>query len=298
MMNAPFGKRGNAMKIWMNGEMTAREAARLDVFDHGALYGDGVFEGIRAYGGRAFKLGEHIDRLYESAKYIRLAVPYTKQELSDAVARTLEANGIEDGYVRLVVTRGAGTLGLNPFKCPKPTVFIIADPIALYPKEMYEEGMAVIVAKTVRTSARSLPPWVKSLNYLNNILAKIEAVDAGVAEAIMLNGSGRVAECTGDNLFIVEKGRVLTPPADAGILIGITRAVVMRLAADIGMETAEEEVSVERLHAADECFLTGTAAEVIAVTKIDGRPVGDGSVGPVTRKFLTAFRKYVGSAEW
>ncbi len=282
------------MKIWLNGKLINKAEARITVFDHGTLYGDGVFEGIRAYGGKPFQCQAHVDRLFQSAKEIRLAIPYTKQELTEAIAETLLANNITDGYIRLVVTRGAGTLGLSPFKCSSPNVFIIADQIALYPEEMYEKGMAVIIAKTIRTSPRMLKPSVKSLNYLNNILAKIEAIDAGVAEAIMLNEQGNVAECTGDNIFIVNKqGQLMTSPTRAGILEGITRAVVMQLAGELGIPLKEKDITPEDLYTAEECFLTGTAAEVIAVTKIDGRTIGQGNPGPLTRKLSEAFRQYI-----
>ena len=286
------------MKIWLNGKLVDRKDAKLTVFDHGTLYGDGVFEGIRIYGGKIFQCQAHVDRLFDSAKAIRLAIPYTKQELTDAMYETLKANGVADGYIRLAVTRGEGTLGLSPFKCPSPNVFIIAGQIVLYPEEMYQHGMAVIIARTIRTSPRMLPPWVKSMNYLNNIMAKIEAIDAGVAEAIMLNEDGNVAECTGDNIFIVKDGHVATPPVEAGILAGITRKVVMRLADKLGIPLAEKDITVEQLYAADECFLTGTAAEVIAVTRVDGKTIGDGKVGPVTRKLLAAFREYIASGSW
>ena len=283
------------MKVWLDGKLVDKENAKLSVFDHGTLYGDGVFEGIRAYGGRIFQCKAHVDRLFSSARHIRLAVPYTKQELIDAMREAIKANSISDGYIRLAVTRGEGTLGLSPFKCPDPSVFIIADQIVMYPHEMYQNGMAVIIAETIRTSARMVKPWIKSLNYLNNILAKIEAIDAGVAEAIMLNQEGNIAECTGDNIFIVKDGQVITPPVTAGILEGITRGVVIRLAGEQSVPLVERDITVEQLYAADECFLTGTAAEVIAVTKIDERPIGDARVGPVTQKLLTAFRDYIAS---
>jgi branched-chain amino acid aminotransferase len=285
------------MKIWLNGELVERDEAKLSVFDHGVLYGDGVFEGIRAYGGAVFECQAHVDRLFESARAIRLAIPYTKQEIAQAVRDALAANDLTDGYVRLVVTRGAGTLGLSPNKCSAPSVFVIADQVALYPPEMYRDGMAVIIARTIRTSPRMLSPAVKSLNYLNNIMAKIEAIDAGVAEAIMLNEKGNVAECTGDNIFIVSRGGLVTPPPEAGMLQGITRAVVIRLAAGLGIPVAEKDIAPEQLYAADECFLTGTAAEVIAVTKIDGRTVGSGKPGQVTSKLLSAFRAYIASGK-
>jgi len=286
------------MKVWLNGTLVDKEDATLTVFDHGTLYGDGVFEGIRIYGGKVFELRAHVERLFESARQIRLAVPYTKQELGEAMYETLRANRIGDGYIRLVVTRGSGTLGLSPFKCPDPSVFIIADQIAMYPDEMYANGMAVILAKTIRTSARMLKPSIKSLNYLNNILAKIEAIDAGVAEAIMLNAQGNVAECTGENLFIVKDGRVITPPLDAGILGGITRGVVLRLAGELSPAPIEQDVTVEALYDADACFLPGAAAEVISVTKVDGRSIGDGTPGPITQKLLGAFRQYIATSDF
>jgi len=282
------------MKVWLNGELVEKEDAKLTVFDHGTLYGDGVFEGIRVYGGKVFQCQAHVDRLFTSARVIRLAIPYTKQELTDAMDETIAANGCIDGYIRLVVTRGVGTLGLNPFKCSGPGAFIIAADIELYPPEMYEHGMAVIIARTIRTSGRMVNPGIKTLNYLNNILAKIEAVDAGVGEAIMLNDQGNVAECTGDNLFIVAAGTVVTPPLEAGILPGITRGVVIGLAGKLGLALAERDITPEEVYSADECFLTGTAAEVISVTRVDARPIGDGRPGPITRKLLAAFRELTG----
>ena len=282
------------MKVWLNGKLVDRRNAKLSVYDHGTLYGDGVFEGLRIYNGKVFQAQAHIDRLFESARHIRLAIPHTKQELIDAMGDTLAANAATgDGYIRLVITRGEGNLGLSPFQCPKPGVFIIADTIALYPPEMYENGMAVIVAKTLRTSATMLSPAVKSLNYLNNIMAKIEAIDAGVAEAIMLNDRGEVAECTGDNLFIVKDGAVITPPPEAGFLMGITRGIVIDLAGKLGIAVHQSAIRPDRLYDADECFLTGTAAEVISVTRIDGRTIGDGKPGPITRKLLAAFRQFI-----
>lgn len=286
------------MKVWLNGGLVDKEDAKLTVFDHGTLYGDGVFEGIRVYGGKIFKLNAHVDRLFESARTIRLEIPYAKDEIVNAMYETISANSIVDGYIRLVVTRGAGTLGLNPFVCSESAVFVIADQIALYPPEMYENGLAVIVAKTVRTSASMLKPSVKSLNYLNNIMAKIEAVDAGVAEAVMLNEKGNVSECTGDNIFIVKEGTVITTPADAGILIGITRGVVISLARKLSIPLIEKDMVVDELYSADECFLTGTAAEVIAVTKIDDKIIGDGKAGPITHKLLDAFRQYIASGDF
>lgn len=285
------------LKIWLNGTLVERAEARINVFDHGLLYGDGVFEGIRAYRGRIFQAQAHIDRLFQSAKFIRLAIPQTPPELTQAIRDTMKANGLSDCYIRLVVTRGEGTLGLNPFKCPAPNVFCIADQIELYPRSMYEAGMPVIIAKTVRTSARMVPPQVKSLNYLNNILAKIECVDAGVSEAIMLNEHGQVSEASGDNVFVVTKGRVFTPPPGAGILVGITRGVVMRLAGKLGIPLWEKVVLPEELRKADEVFMTGTAAEVIGVSKVDGQVIGDGKVGPVTKRLTDAFHEFTRSAE-
>ena len=285
------------MKVWLDGELVDKEDAKLTVFDHGTLYGDGVFEGIRIYDGKIFQCASHIDRLFASAEAISLKIPYDKQKLIDAMHQTLQVNGIGDGYIRLVVTRGAGTLGLGPDKCPNPSVFIIADQVALYPPRMYEDGLAVIVAKTVRTSARMLNPAIKSMNYLNNILAKIEAIDAGAIEAVMLNEAGNVCECTGDNIFIVKGGRVTTPPPDAGILIGVTRGVVIELAGRLGIDLAEETVTLAQLRDADECFLTGTAAEVIPVTRIDGRAVGDGKAGPITERLHAAFHEFIRSDE-
>ena len=285
------------MKVWLNGQLVDKSKAKLTVFDHGTLYGDGVFEGIRAYNGKIFQCQAHVDRLFDSAREIRLAIPYTKQELINAMDETLESNGISDGYIRLVVTRGEGTLGLSPSKCPVPNTFIIADQIALYPDQMYRDGLAVIIAKTVRTSATMLKPSVKSLNYLNNIMAKIEAIDAGVIEAIMLNDQGNVAECTADNIFIVSDRRLITPPSSAGILEGITRAVVLKLGDRLGLCPTETDITADDICAADECFLTGTGAEVIAVTKVDGKKIGSGKPGPVTLKLLGAFRELIASGE-
>lgn len=285
------------MKVWINGRLLDKAEANLTVFDHGLLYGDGVFEGIRAYGGKIFQCDAHMDRLFASAEAIRLVMPVSRQEIVDAMYQAMEANGVVDGYIRLVVTRGPGTLGLNPYECAGSTVFIIADQLALYPKEMYERGMAVIIAKTRRTAASMVPPAAKTLNYLNNILARIEAVDAGVPEALMLNAEGDLAEATGDNIFIVRAGAVITPPTEAGILVGVTRNVVMELCAKCEIPLREERISVAELYAADECFLTGTAAEVVAVTSVDGRPIGTGKPGPITQRLLEAFREFIRSGQ-
>jgi branched-chain amino acid aminotransferase len=282
-----------ALKIWLDTGLVEEKEARISVFDHGLLYGDGVFEGIRVYGGRVFELDAHLRRLFESARAIRLPMPMAKETLADAVETTVRANGVEDGYIRLVVTRGIGTLGLNPFTCQKGNLFIIADRIQLYPKELYEKGMKVISATTVRNHPLALPPQVKSLNYLNNILAKIEALDSKVPEAIMYNHEGYVAEATGDNVFIVKNGVICVPPVEAGSLEGITRAVVIRLARKEGLEIVEKNLTRYDLYVCDEFFLTGTAAEVIGVVEIDGRTIGDGTVGPITRLLREKFYRYV-----
>ena len=277
------------MKIYIDGKFYDENNAKVSVFDHGLLYGDGVFEGIRAYNGRVFKLKEHIERLYYSAKAILLTIPMTMEEMTKAVILACRENNIVDGYIRLVVTRGVGTLGLNPFKCSKPSVIIIADKIQLYPPKVYEEGMAIITAATTRNLHNALNPAIKSLNYLNNILAKIEAINADVEEAIMLNAEGFVAECTGDNIFIVKGKKLMTPPLSAGALRGITRAVVMDIAQQEGLEVSEPNLTRYDLYNADECFLTGTAAELVPVTKIDCRIIGTGKPGPVTKLLLEKF---------
>lgn len=285
-----------SIKIWIDGTLVPREDARISVYDHGLLYGDGVFEGIRAYNGRIFEEQAHLDRLYESAKSIRLQIPYTPAEVSKVMYDCMAANGLAGGdcYIRLVVTRGVGDLGLDPRKCPRPTVFCIADKIALYPQEMYDTGLEIITASHCKNHPNATPPRIKSLNYLNSILGKIEATDAGVLEAVMLNHLGFVAECTGDNIFIVKNGLVITPPTEAGILEGITRDVVLRrLCAEIGVECVERNLVRHDLYTCDECFLTGTAAEVIGVTRIDGRVIGDGTPGPTARRLKEAFHAYV-----
>lgn len=281
------------LKIWFNGKLVAPADAKVSIFDHCILYGDGVFEGIRSYGGKVFRLDQHLHRLEDSARAIRLEIPMTRQELTAATYETLKANGITDGYIRLVVTRGVGTLGLNPVRTANPTVFIIADQIELYPKELYEKGMAVVSSSVIRNHPNALSPRIKSCNYLNNILAKIEAQDAGVYEAVMYNHLGYVAECTGDNLFLLRGGAMQTPPITAGVLEGITRDAVIELARKRGMTLREMELTRQDLYVAEECFLTGTAAEVIPVTKIDGRPVGDGTPGPITKQMMADFRDLV-----
>ena len=279
-------------QVYISGRLLPKEQATVSVYDHGLLYGDGVFEGIRVYNKRVFLLEEHVRRLYASANAIRLQIPISPEEMTRAVEETVKANGLTDGYVRLVVTRGAGSLGLDIRKTSHPQVIIIADTITLYPEELYEHGMSIITASTIRNHSAALSPRIKSLNYLNNILAKIEGTDAGCAEALMLNHKGEVAECTGDNVFIVVRGVLKTPPCDAGILEGITRNCVMQLARETGIEVAEAAMTRYDLYAADECFLTGTAAEVIPVVKLDGRPIGDGKPGPVTRQLRTRFQEF------
>jgi branched-chain amino acid aminotransferase len=286
-----------ALKIWLDGKLVDEAEAKISVFDHGLLYGDGVFEGIRVYSRKLFELEAHIERLYRSAKVIRLSIPMTGSQLSNAVEKTVEANSVIDGYVRLVVTRGVGNLGLNPFTCESSSIFIIADNIQLYPEELYEKGMKVISATTVRNHPLAIPPQVKSLNYLNNILAKIEALDSNVPEAIMYNHEGYVAEATGDNVFIVRDGVIYVPPIEAGALEGITRSVVIRLAKKEKLEVVEKNLTRFNLYICDELFLTGTAAEVIGVVEIDGRVIGDGKPGPVTKLLRKKFFEYAHGKE-
>jgi len=280
------------LKIWMNDGLVDESAAVVSVFDHGLLYGDGVFEGIRVYDGKVFELAGHIDRLYQSAKAIRLKIPVDSETLTDYTRQTVVANNIEDGYVRLIVTRGVGTLGLNPLVCKQPQIIIIAATIQLYPPELYENGLKVISANTIRNHPLSVSPQIKSLNYLNNILAKIEALDRDMLEAIMYNQQGYVAEASGDNVFIVTGGNLFSPPISAGSLPGLTRNIVMQLARQSGYEVFEQNLTRYDLYAADEIFLTGTAAEVIGVVEIDGRVIGTGKPGPVTRELLAQFGEY------
>ena len=279
------------MKIYFNGKLVPKEEAAVSVFDHGLLYGDGVFEGIRFYGGRVFRLEEHIERLYKSARAIALDIAMTPDEMARAVVQTIAANGLTDGYVRLVVTRGEGSLGLSPRSCPKPTIFIIASTITLYPDEMYKNGLKLVTCATRRIAHGALSPMVKSLNYLNNIMAKIEAEQAGAGEGLMLNEQGYVAECTGDNVFVIRDGRIVTPPIAAGALAGVTRAVVFELARELGIEIREENITRYDIYTADECFLTGTAAEIIPAVELDARPVHDGKPGPVTLRLTEMFRE-------
>jgi branched-chain amino acid aminotransferase len=277
------------MKIFIDGKYYDEKNAKISVFDHGLLYGDGVFEGIRAYNGRVFKLKEHIDRLYYSAKAILLTIPMSHAEMMKTVVETCRRNKIRDGYIRLVVTRGVGGLGLNPNRCKVPSIIIIADKIQLYPTAMYKRGLDIITVPTVRNLHSAVNPAIKSLNYLNNILAKIEANNGGCEEAIMLNAEGFVSECTGDNIFIVKGNQLMTPPLSAGALYGITRGVVMDLARENGMLVSEPNLTRYDLFIADECFLTGTGAELIPVVKIDGRVIGSGKPGQVTKDLVQRY---------
>ena len=275
----------------MDGKLVPKSEAMVSVYDHGLLYGDGCFEGIRAYGDRILKLKSHLARMFESASLIRLNPVYDVDELEDAIRETLAANELSDAYIRLIFTRGVGTLGLHPFRCPTPGTIVIADKIQLYPEELYEEGMKVIVADRPRIPIPCLDPRIKSLNYLNNILAKIEAIDAGVLEAIMLNLEGEVAECTGDNIFVVKDGRILTPSTSTGILHGVTRRFIMReVAPACGHEVEEAVFPLEELLDADEVFLTGTAAEVIGVSRVGDHGIGGGGVGSITTRLVEEFR--------
>src|SRR5438093_9629048 len=277
------------MKIYIDGKYYDQKNAKISVFDHGLLYGDGIFEGIRAYNGRVFKLTEHIDRLFYSAKAILLRIPLSHGDIVRAVVETCRRNKIRDGYIRLVVTRGVGTLGLNPNRCKKPSVIIIADKIQLYPHGLYKVGMEIVTVPTARNLHSALNPAIKSLNYLNNVLAKIEANNAGCEEAVMLNAEGFVAECTGDNIVIVKAGQMLTPPLSAGALYGITRGVVIELAREEGLSVAEPNLTRYDVFNADECFLTGTGAELIPIVKIDGRVIGAGKPGPTTRRLVAKY---------
>lgn len=279
------------LKVYFNGELIEKDEAKVSIFDHGLLYGDGVFEGIRSYNRRVFRLSQHIDRLFASAKAIRLDIGMTKKAMMDAVTKTLAANGLDNSYIRLVVTRGPGDLGLDPRKCPKPTIFIITDKIKLYPEELYQNGMPIIIARTRRNHPETLSPKIKSLNYLNNILAKVEAIDAGTEEALMLTIDGYVVECTGDNIFFVKGGTIMTPPAELGALEGITQDAVLELSGKRGIRVERKMILPEEMYKAEECFLTGTAAEIIPVVKIDGKNIGSGKPGSVTKELRQDFRK-------
>jgi len=277
------------MKVYIDGKFYDERDAKVSVFDHGLLYGDGIFEGIRAYNGRVFRLKEHIDRLFYSAKAILLTIPISHAEIMKAVVESCRQNNLRDGYIRLLVTRGIGTLGLNPNRCKNPSVIVIADKIQLYPQDLYERGMEIVTVPTVRNLHSAVNPAIKSLNYLNNILAKIEANNSGCEEAVMLNADGYVSECTGDNIFIVKEGKLQTPPLSAGALYGITRATVIELAEKAGIKVSEPNLTRYDLFNADECFVTGTGAEIMPVVKIDGRVIGDGKAGSITRKLVADY---------
>jgi len=283
------------MKIYIDGEFYDKENAKISVFDHGLLYGDGVFEGIRFYNGRVFRLDEHIDRLFDSARAIALNIGMDKSAVIEATLETIRQNNLQDGYIRLVVTRGVGDLGLNPMLCPKASLFIIASKITLYSADKYENGLDVVTCATRRIPHGALSPMVKSLNYLNNVMAKIEAQNAGAGEGLMLNEQGFVSECTGDNIFIIKNGVITTPPISAGALAGVTRSVVFDLAAEFGIPIHEPMMTRYDIFTADECFLTGTAAEIIPAVKLDTRLIGDGKPGPITRRLITRFRELTAS---
>src|SRR5437868_7581640 len=278
-------------QIYIDGKFYAEGDAKVSVFDHGLLYGDGIFEGIRFYNGRVFRLEEHLERLWDSARSICLEIPMSQRAMTEALLETIRQNDLREGYVRLVVTRGVGNLGLNPAQCKRPSVIIIATTIALYSKEVCETGLTVVTCATRRTGAAALNPAVKSLNYLNNVMARIEANLAGADEALMLNETGNVAECTADNVFIVKRGHIFTPPFSAGALRGITRAVVFEIAAETGIKVTESDITRHDVFIADEAFLTGTAAEIIPVVKADGRPIGTGKPGPITARMIARFRE-------
>ncbi len=280
-----------SFKVYINGEYYDKENAKISVYDHGLLYGDGVFEGIRSYGGKIFRLDQHLARLWYSAKAILLEIPMDRDALAQACYDALKVNDLKDGYIRLVVTRGAGTLGIDPDRCSNPQVIIIADKISLYPEEYYTNGLEIVTVSTIRNHPAALNPRIKSLNYLNNILAKIEGKQAGCIEALMLNQRGEVAECTGDNIFLVRDGKLLTPPCDAGVLEGITRQAVIELAESAGITVMRVALTRHDVYIADECFLTGTAAEVIPVVKVDRRKIGDGKPGPVTQDLKERFHQ-------
>ena len=283
------------MLIYIDGEFLPKAEAKVSVFDHGLLYGDGVFEGIRSYNGRVFKLDEHLERLYDSAKSIMLEVPISIETMKETVLETLRRNHLTEAYIRLIITRGVGDLGLDPDKCPKPSIIIIADKIVLYPQKFYEEGLEIVTASVRRNYAEAINPRIKSLNYLNNILAKIEGKQAGAEEVLMLNAEGYVVECSGDNIFWIKNETLVTPPVHMGILEGVTRNSVIHLAQDAGIHVEERVFTRHDLYIADECFLTGTAAEVIPVVKIDRRAIGDGHPGKITQRLISAFRQYANS---
>ena len=283
------------MKIFINGKYYSKANAKISIFDHGLLYGDGVFEGLRAYNGRVFKLYEHIDRLFESAKSIMLKIPMSRRALAEAILATCRKNNIKNGYIRPIVTRGAGTLGLNPFKCKDPQVIIIADKIALYPRQLYKKGLSIVTVATTRNAAEAVNPRIKSLNYLNNVLAKIEALTAGFSEALMFNSFGFVSECTGDNIFIVKDETIYTPSLYMGVLRGVTRDTVIEIAKRLGFVVKQIVLNRHDIYNADECFLTGTAAEIVPVVKVDSRGIGSGKPGEITLKLTQHFRELIGT---
>ncbi|MCK5594566.1 branched-chain-amino-acid transaminase [bacterium] len=282
------------MQVYIDGKFFPQSKASISVYDHGFLYGDGVFEGIRIYNNNIFMLDEHINRLYDSAKAIKLKMPLSKTELKNAVKQTHKVNGLKDGYIRLIVTRGIGDLGIDTRMCSKPSVIVIVDKIALYPEKLYKDGMEIITASTQRTPVSALNPQIKSMNYLNNILAKIEAKNAGVNEALMLNTSGNVVECSGDNIFVYRNDILITPPTFIGALDGVTRAIVKKIAEREGLKVEELIFSRHEVYTADECFLTGTAAEIIPVVKVDGREIGNGKPGKITKLLINKFKKVTG----
>ena len=278
-------------KIYIDGKFYSEANAKVSVFDHGLLYGDGIFEGIRFYNGRVFRLEEHLERLWDSARSICLQVPISRREMAAAVLETIRQNDLRDGYIRLLVTRGIGNLGLNPMQCKHPSVIIIAATIALYHESFYRKGLTIVTCATRRSNPAALNPAVKSLNYLNNVMARIEANLAGADEALMLNDAGNVAECTADNVFIIKRGQFFTPPITAGALRGITRSIVFEIAAELGIKITETDITRHDVFIADECFLTGTAAEIIPVIKADGRLIGNGKPGPITARTIARFRE-------
>jgi branched-chain amino acid aminotransferase len=278
-------------KIYIDGKFYSEANAKISVFDHGLLYGDGIFEGIRFYNGRVFRLEEHLERLWDSARSICLEIPMTQEEMTEAVLETIRQNHLHDGYIRLLVTRGIGNLGLNPEQCKSPSVIIIAATIALYHEDFYRKGLSIVTCATRRSNPASLNPAVKSLNYLNNVMARIEANLAGADEALMLNDAGNVAECTADNVFIIDRDQIFTPPITAGALRGITRSIVFEIAAEFGLSVVEADFTRHDVFVADECFLTGTAAEIVPVVKADGRLIGNGKPGPITKRIIARFRE-------
>ncbi len=278
-------------QIYIDGKFYAQSEAKVSVFDHGLLYGDGIFEGIRFYNGRVFRLEEHLGRLWDSARSIRLEIPMSVREMTEALLETIRENGLREGYIRLLVTRGVGNLGLNPEQCKRPSVIIIAASVTLYPEAMYQKGLTVVTCATRRTNPGALNPAVKSLNYLNNVMARIEANLAGADEALMFNDAGNVAECTADNVFIIKRGHIFTPPITAGALRGITRGIVFEIAAELGLKVVETDITRHDVFIADECFLTGTAAEIIPVIEVDGRRIGTGKPGPIGARMIARFRQ-------